>query len=274
VVLGTTDALLSGCRVHGRDAEAGSQRVSFAVPEFSLYLADEHGLLTPGQVERVALHEIGHALGMLGHSPDPHDMMYAAYRERSDVETLSQEDVNSFVSLYRLPNGADYALLPRGAAPPRPPPFPPGGVPVLAPAPQVDAMRGFSIRVPEGWLAMESPRGLFAANGPTWDFDTSLELAVWPYPKVSELLRRYGPALLGDGWLRTRAAVSLAGFSGQRIVFEDRSGSRLHDVRVLELGDGRVLMVAAQMPVEAEEEWLPWLDASLATLQVWEGSRD
>ena len=68
-------------------------------------------------------------------------------------------------------------------------------------------MRGFSIRVPEGWLAMESPRGLFAANGPTWDFDTSLELAVWPYPKVSELLRRYGPALLGDGWLRTRAAA-------------------------------------------------------------------
>ena len=85
-------------------------------------VADEFGLLLPDQVERIALHEIGHALGMRTHSPIPADLMYPVVRDRLPRGELGTEDVNSFVSLYSLPNGTVYRVLdaapdaPRGAA--------------------------------------------------------------------------------------------------------------------------------------------------------------
>ena len=268
VVLGATEALLAACRPDGWDPEANRLQVEFAVPELVLYLADEHGLLTPGQVERVALHEIGHALGMLGHSPMPDDMMYGAYRERSAVETLSAADVNSFVSLYRMPNGTHYGHVARGRAPARLPPFPPSGAPRLEPAPQVDALRGFSLRLPEGWLGADGARGLFASNGPIWDYDVSLELGVWPYGDVESFLVRYGAAMFEDTWFRRRAPTSVAGYSGVRVWVEDAAGRRVRDWRLIPLGDGRLLTIVAQSPVESEAAWGAWIDASLGTLRV------
>ncbi|MEZ4216407.1 MAG: matrixin family metalloprotease [Myxococcota bacterium] len=268
LVLGATDALHAACVPQGWDPDAQRQRVRFAVRELEIYLADEFGLLTPGQVERIALHELGHALGMLGHSPDEGDMMFAAYRERSAVETLSQADVDSFVSLYRLPNGAHYGFATPGGPPPRLPPLPPAGAPALAAAPRVDARRGFALRFPEGWVVADTARGAFAANGPVWDYDASIELAVWPYARVEELLARAGGALVGDAWLRRRAPVTLGGRPGVRLVLELAAEALVRDVRLVELGDGRVLMIVVQCPVAAEREWRPWLEASLATLAL------
>jgi hypothetical protein len=268
VVLGATEALLAACRPEGWDPNANRLQVRFDVPELVLYLADEHGLLTPGQVERVALHEIGHALGMLGHSPMPDDMMFAAYRERSAVETLSESDVNSFVSLYRMPNGAHYGHVAPGRATPRLPPLPPSGTPELQVAPQVDTARGYSIQLPAGWLWADAARGLFAANGPIWDYDASLELSVWPYGDVESFLARYARWVFEGAWLRSRAPTALAGREGLRVEVEDAAGRNLRDIRLLPLGDGRLLMIVAQCPIAGEEAWAAWFEASLATLEL------
>jgi hypothetical protein len=146
------------CRVHGRDPDAERLRVGFEVSEARLYLADEHGLLAPDLFEWVALHEIGHALGMRGHSPVPADLMYAVARDRSfgvdshrvGVPGLSVEDVNSFVSLYEIPNGTIFGRVPVGGREQRLAARP--GAPVLSMGPYVDPKQGFEFRPPSGWM--------------------------------------------------------------------------------------------------------------------------
>jgi hypothetical protein len=38
----------------------------------------------------------------------------------------------------------------------------------------------------------------------------------------------------------------------------------------IELGDGRVMMILQECPVESVDEWSEWFDASLASLELWE----
>jgi predicted Zn-dependent protease len=108
-VLGATP-LGDACRVEA--GSGGSLTVRFSVAELRVFVADQHGLLLPDQVEHVALHEIGHALGMHGHSPIPNDLMFRVVRDRLPRGELGAEDVNSFLSLYAIPNGTVYAALP------------------------------------------------------------------------------------------------------------------------------------------------------------------
>jgi predicted Zn-dependent protease len=58
------------------------------------------GALTPRQVELVAAHEMGHALG-LPHSDDPRDVMYP----RNTALRLTSRDYRTLQAVYDMPNG-------------------------------------------------------------------------------------------------------------------------------------------------------------------------
>lgn len=268
-VLGTTTALLDACKAKGWDSDSQRLVVRFDVPELEIFVADRHGLLMPKQLGRVALHELGHALGMFGHSPLPTDLMFRVARDRPIAENLSLQDVNSFVSLYRLPNGSHYAAVAPGGLPERGPPRPPTGGPTLEAAPHVDTRFGFDLRVPHGWLRAETDHGLFTANGPLWDYDAAIELMVWPAPTIEDFVARFSDSLLGGGWLRRRAFTEVQGHRALRIEFEDESGDGAEELTIVEIPGARVLVIHTQCPAPAAEAWKPWLRASLASLQIW-----
>jgi hypothetical protein len=57
---------------------------------------------SPEDVRRVVLHEMGHALGFAGHSPDPGDIMFATV----SAADLSDRDRATLSALYARPIGA------------------------------------------------------------------------------------------------------------------------------------------------------------------------
>ena len=55
------------------------------------------------EIYETMLHEMGHALGLGGHSPDPGDIMYASIR--GAATTLSERDRQTLIALYERPIG-------------------------------------------------------------------------------------------------------------------------------------------------------------------------
>jgi hypothetical protein len=268
-VLGTT-RLSDSCRALGRDPDAERLEVEFEVEDLQVYLADEFGLLSDQQVEWVTMHEIGHALGMRSHSPIPADLMYEVVRDRMIVaEGLSTEDVNSFVSLYRLPNGTIFGSIRdrEGVSALDVPP--PSGPPMLALAPHVDARLGFSLRAPAGWLPIDTGRGMVAVDGVSWDYSASYQVVVSRYPTVEAYLDRYGAYYLSRGRLLRSGEMVV---NGRRAVqgLVVRPGQTVEEITLVESGDGRVLVITAECPLSHLPAYGPWFDEVLSSLEIWD----
>jgi predicted Zn-dependent protease len=63
------------------------------------------------EVKHTILHEIGHALGLLGHSDSPEDIMYVPHQY--GVAQLSSRDAETLNTLYNLPTAFDYQAIGR-----------------------------------------------------------------------------------------------------------------------------------------------------------------
>ncbi len=265
-VLGTT-SLARACRVKGLSLIQGRLDVSFRVPVIRLYLADQHGLLLPDQIERNVLHEMGHALGMKGHSPIPADLMYEVARDRR-VSKLSRQDTNSFRMLYTIPNGTIYARVPRGHAAARPPAEAPAGPVQLSDNPYVDSRLGYSLHVPPGWRLIPARRGVVAIDGLSWDYEGSFQIIVHNYPTIASYVRRHGRGHVRDGVLLAQQPLLVAGQPAFHIRVSQREGTLIEDHVFIETGDGRVLVVIQEAPADLRAGFAPWFDAMLASLQI------
>jgi hypothetical protein len=265
-VLGST-RLAHACVSLGLDPDAERLRVRFEAGPLSIYVADEHGLLSEDQVEWIALHEIGHALGMRAHSPIPADLMYEVVRDRVLVrEGLSVEDTNSFVSLYSLPNGTLYAdadtAQEHGDAPP------PSGPPMLALAPHVDSRLGFRVKLPYGWMRVETAQGVAAVDGVTWDYSASYQVVVSGQPSLDAYLERYGAWYAGRGRLLRGEELIVNGRPALQGVLVRAESDRVEELTLIESGDGRVVVVTAECVAEHYARYAPWFDAVLASLEI------
>jgi predicted Zn-dependent protease len=264
-VLGTTP-LGSACRVDGGDAASGRLDARFAVRAMLVRVADEFGLLLPDQVERIALHEIGHALGMRTHSPIPADLMYPVVRDRLPRGELGTEDVNSFVSLYSLPNGAVYRVLGAEPEPSFEAPLP-AGPPAVELAPHVDPRLGYEIQLPRGWTRLDTGFGVVAVDGTTWDYEASLQVIVRGFASVDDYLERYRDWHFGSGRITDARSAEVAGRPARRFRSETGDG-RSEELVLVESGDGRVVVVLWDCPSPQLAVFQPWFEASLATLEL------
>lgn len=268
-VLGTT-RVGDACSAGRWDPAAERLEVEFRVRELRIFVADEFGLLSADQVEWIALHEIGHALGMREHSPIPGDLMYEIVRDRRTVaEGLSTEDVNSFVSLYRLENGTVYGRVPsdgttRGES------TPPSGPVRLALAPYVDSRLGFHLRPPAGWLRIDTGMGMVAIDGLTWDYSASFQVVVNRYPTIDAYLERYGDYYLRRGRLIHREEMVVNGRRAVQGVLARPHGEIVEEITLIESGDGRVLVVTAECAIKDLHAYSPWFAATLSSLEVWD----
>lgn len=265
-VLGTT-RVGGACRYRGGDPATGRIEVDFRVPELTVHVVDRFGLLLPDQVEKIALHELGHALGMPRHSPIPADLMFRVLRDRLPRGELGAEDVNSFLSLYSLPSGTLYRRLPGDEEAGSRAPILPEGPPRLALAPHVDVRLGYEIQLPEGWTWLDSGVGVVAVDGTTWDYEASLQVSVRSFESLEGYLERYGAWHLGRGRPLGPLRRVDGRYAGRRVAIATRE-DRLEELVLLESGDGRVVVVLFDCPLESAEVWRPWLDASLATLEL------
>ena len=259
-------AVGDSCRVRGGDPERRLD-VAYRVRDVRLYVADAHGLLLPDQVEAVALHEIGHALGMRGHSPIPADLMYEQADDRRDRrERLGLPDVNSFLALYALPSGTVYAdpARPRAGVRPR---LLPDGPPQLDLAPHVDSRLGFELQTPEGWPREPTPYGVVAMNGVPWDYEASFQLNVYRFETIEDFVERFGPAYLIDAIVLGVRERSVAGRRARAVELLTRE-AMFEQITLIESGDGRVLVAIAECPEEHEDAYRTWFATVLGTLEV------
>lgn len=61
------------------------------------------------EVKHTILHEVGHAIGLLGHSDGPADIMYVPHQY--GVVQLSERDIQTLCTLYRLPPAFNYVAM-------------------------------------------------------------------------------------------------------------------------------------------------------------------
>jgi tetratricopeptide (TPR) repeat protein/predicted Zn-dependent protease len=85
------------------------QKVQVIIDEskIQLNLGSVKGLATPEakktKVFNMALHELGHALGLKGHSPNSEDLMNASFLNKEDALSPSSRDIKTLQLLYNRP---------------------------------------------------------------------------------------------------------------------------------------------------------------------------
>jgi hypothetical protein len=249
------------CRVVGLGPDPDRAEIEFRVGEMYVFLADQMGLLTPNQVEQIALHEIGHVLGASGqHSPLRGDLMYAAANDRR-VERFSEHDTNTFRGFYRLPPGQIYARVgPRAA---RPAPEARLHPPRLDRAFRNDQV-GVAVRFPVGWQVIPTPRGWVAIDGVSWDYDASLQVMALR-GNLETYLARFGPYHLSRGELVGSEWIEIDGEPVVRVV--QRMEGRTEETTGLDWSPGQVLLVVADCREKDYSTYRPWFGHVLLSLE-------
>ena len=260
-VLGVVHGESERCRVTRAGPTPDQVEIQFEPHEAQVFIADAVGLLTPRQVRAVALHEIGHLLGVSGqHSPLAGDVMYAVAGDRR-IEALSEHDKNTLRALYAIPAGTVYARLsevkpPKLSEVRREPPK-------LA-AEIRDERHGFEVHFPKNWQAIKTPNGWIAVDGVSWDYDASIQV-VSSRGSVGSHLSLLAGAGRARGDDVRREMFELDGAPVARLIA--RGAERAEQNDIVDWGDGYVLVVMADARAQDFEFYRPWFQRVLLSVQ-------
>jgi hypothetical protein len=136
------------------------------------------------------------------------------------------------------------------------------------------------LRLPDGWTHFGTQLGVVGVDGVTWDYRASIQVAVQRYATVDGFLERYGAYYLNRGEVAEPIELRIDGRVAYQSEIALRSAPRVEQVTLIEVGDGRILVVTADCPRGEIDAYRPWFDAVLATLRVsnlpedaWPGNR-
>jgi len=260
-VLGVVHGEADRCSVTRAGPTADQVEIAFAPHDAEVFIADEVGLLTPRQVRAVALHEIGHLLGVSGqHSPLAGDVMYAQAGDRR-IEALSEHDKNTLRALYALPPGTVYARLGEAHAPRT------GDVrrePPKLGSETLDPRHGFQVQFPKGWQTIKTPSGFISVDGVSWDYDASIQV-VGSRGSVAAHLDLLEEKSRAQGADVRREEFELDGSPVVRLIA--RSADRAEQTDVIDWGEGWVLVVMADSSAADFEFYRPWFQRVLLSVQ-------
>jgi hypothetical protein len=260
-VLGVVHGEADRCSVKRDGPTPDRVEISFAPHDASVFIADSMGLLTPRQVRAVALHEIGHLLGVSGqHSPLAGDVMYAVAADRR-IEALSEHDKNTLRALYSLAPGTVYARLTEV--------HPPKMRDVRREPPKLagetrDPRHGFQVNFPKGWQAIKTPSGWIAVDGVSWDYDASIQVVASRGSVGSHLSLLTAKSRARGDDVR-REEFELDGAPVVRLIA--RGSERAEQTDVIDWGEGWVLVVMADALAEDFEFYRPWFQRVLLSVQ-------
>ncbi len=260
-VLGVVRGESERCSVTAFGPTPDRVEIRFAPSEATLYIADSVGLLTQRQVRAVALHEIGHLLGVSGrHSPLAGDVMYPVAGDRR-IEALSDHDKGSLRALYSVPPGSVYARLDERHAEPiaevrR-------GPPKLS-SETSDERNGFRVRFPKDWQVLRTPSGFIAVDGVSWDYDASIQVVAARGTPGAHLSLLAGQGLARGDDVRSEV-FELDGLPIARLV--TRGAERAEETDVIAWRDGWVLIVIADSRARDFNLYQPWFQRVLLSLE-------
>ena len=117
-------------------------------------------------------------------------------------------------------------------------------------------------------MLVPTPRGVVAVDGVTWDYAASFQIVVRRYPTLATYLARHANAHVRDGKIVQQGPLDVRGRSAHWMRIVPLAGDMLEDHVFLETGDGRVVIVIMEAPTSLRQDFGPWFDAMLASLEV------
>ena len=102
----------------------------------------------------------------------------------------------------------------------------------------------------------------------------AFQIVVQRYATISAYLDRYGPYYTRRGVISRPVELTVNGRRAIQAEIARFDTPRIEQGTLIEIGDGRLLVVTADSPIETADEYRPWFQALVASLEITDQPED